>query len=152
MPISPPQMLGYGVEFWFNAIGSVTAFILFGVKLWEIFWRDRLRLDTTYCFNGEPSVPDEVTIVNLSPIPVNVANWRLYWKPRFWRSDLTVIDVTPDEPERLRIPSHDEVTVYFGGMDKLQWGYKVSQGRRLVLELSVFGRTRKKKLIVAKDT
>lgn len=55
--------------------GASLATLLGVVKLWEVFWRDRLRLATSYMLTGEPGGAHEIVIVNLSPVPVHVANW-----------------------------------------------------------------------------
>lgn len=122
------------------------------VKLWETFWKDRLRLETTYSFIGLREEADEITVVNLSGLPVQVSHWTLAWKPNPFRWCTSEIDVTPErEPQsisRFTIPSKGEYTLYFEEDSKLDWSYRTAQHRNLYLTLYIFGRRRPKELKV----
>jgi hypothetical protein len=75
--------------------GAVVSTILGLVKLWETFWKDRIRLATTYSFTGEEGAPDTITVANLSGAPVQVSGWTLAWKPNFFsRWNTSTIEVT----------------------------------------------------------
>lgn len=132
--------------------GTVLAWILFLIKVWETFFRDKLRLVTTYSFNSLENVSDTISIVNLSPVPVMVSHWSLEWKPRWFRQGTKSIDVTPDfdglDTTGLKIAPHDYEAIEFAGLDKFDWGHKTATGRRLILTLHLFGRRRPIALVV----
>jgi hypothetical protein len=56
------------VQFWLTVWGAALATMLGAIKLWEV-WKDRLRLATTYSFTGQEGAPDQITIINLGPLP-----------------------------------------------------------------------------------
>lgn len=136
------------IQPWFTLLGSIIAFTLFLIKLYELFWRDRLKLATTYELNGHPDHDDEVILVNLSPVPVFTSSWSLAWKPRVWNFRIKSIDVTPDKIDRFKIDGNGETTLYFSQLDKITWNHEVAHGRQLVLHLTIFGRRLSKKLII----
>lgn len=83
---------------------------------------------------GTDQIEDEITIVNLSPVPVFVSYWTLAWEP-MWLSGRGRLDLTPDETPSFKIGGEDDKTLIFGEADKLAWGYKVADGRKLLLTL-----------------
>jgi hypothetical protein len=130
--------------------GAGLSTLLAAVKLWEAFWKDRLRLETTHSFDGRPEEPDEITIVNLSSVPVQVAYWSLVWAPRFMRWRTLPIDATPEEGAgRFTISPKDCHTLRFAGEDKFDWSYRSASHRQLLLTLHIFGRRRPKVLKVS---
>lgn len=66
------------------AWGAAVSTGLAGIKIWETFWRDRLRLASTYSLTGEEGEPHLITIANLSSLPVQVSSAELYWVPNFF--------------------------------------------------------------------
>lgn len=118
--------------------------ILLLIKLWETFWRDRIRLETSYFLTSERDVPSEIIIANLSPLPVQVAHWRLVWEPRWFSFWIGVKDVSPDETDHFKVNERDTYRIAY----EFQWNAKVSSGRQLVLRLKRFGRRRWIKLVV----
>jgi hypothetical protein len=117
--------------------------ILAAVKLWETFWKDRIRLITTYSFTGEQGATDTITIVNLSSVPVQVSHWTLAWKPKlFFRWNTSTIDVTPDEGNGIfKIAPKDTHTLeFYEDHSKFDWSYRTAQHRQLYLTLHIFGR------------
>jgi hypothetical protein len=107
----------------------------------------RLNFSTSYAFYGTDQIEDEITIVNLSPVPVFVSYWTLVWEPR-WLSGRDRMDLTPHETTSFKIGGEDDKTLIFGEADKLAWGYKVAEGRKLVLTLHLHGQRRPKRLII----
>ncbi|MFK4770135.1 hypothetical protein [Rhizobium sp. ZW T2_16] len=125
---------------WGAAISTGLAWI----KIWETFWKDRTRLDTTYTFTGERGGEHEIVIANLSSLPVQVSSWELAWDPRFLRFDRPKIDVTPawEDVIRFKIDGHSTYTLKFAEENKFPWGHNISRGRQLKLKLKIFGRRR----------
>lgn len=117
---------------------------LFFVKLWEAFWKDRIKLDTSYFLTGERGEPHEVVIANLSPMPVQVSHWELAWEPRWFAFWLKKIDVTPDETWRFKINGRDAHEISY----EFLWNGTTASGRHLVVRLKLFGRRRRVRLVV----
>jgi hypothetical protein len=138
-----------GFEKFLTISGSIIAFMLGITKLWELFWKDRVSLASTYCLNGHPDVPDEITIVNLGPVPVHVSHWRLEWQRRYWPIFRGSMDATPEETGRFKIDGYSAKTLVFDMMDKLPWGKDLSGPSKLILTLHVFGRKRPKRMPIA---
>jgi hypothetical protein len=130
--------------------GACVPTILAVVKLWEIFWKDRIRLATTYSFTGEEGASDTITVVNLSGAPVQVSGWMLAWKPNFFsRWNTSTIEVTHDEEGTMfTIPAKDCYTLEFQESDKFDWSYRNALHRQLYLTLRIFGRRKPKVLKV----
>lgn len=134
-----------------NPVATWAAIVSTGlamIKIWETFWRDRIRLDSTYLLTDERDVPNEVVIANLSPVPVQIAHWELAWEARWFAFWLKKEDVSPDEPTRFKINGRDEHTIRY----EFQWNGAASSGRRLVLRLKAFGQRRQIKLVIAPGT
>lgn len=134
-----------------NPVATWAAIVSTGlalIKIWETFWRDRIRLDSTYLLTGERDMPNEVVIANLSPIPVQVAHWELAWEARWFAFWLKRVDVSPDETSRFKINGRDEHAIRY----EFQWNGRVSSGRHLVLRLKAFGQQRQIKLVIGAGT
>jgi hypothetical protein len=124
--------------------GAGISTILGAVKLWESFWKDRIRLATTYSFTGQEGASDKITIVNLSAVPVQVSHWTLAWKPNLFHRKLSVIDVTPVEGTPMfTIPPRNSHTLNFEEQSKFDWGYRSAHHRQLFLTLHIFGQKSK---------
>jgi hypothetical protein len=132
------KLIGFALAAW----GALISTLLAGVKLWESFWKDRVKLDTSYSFIGLDDVPDEITVVNLTSIPVQVMSWALTWKPNLFHRKLGELDQTPDDVDGFTIPARGSHTLYFGDMDKLSWDHTISSNRTLKLMLFLYGRRR----------
>jgi len=132
--------LDYAVNNPIPAWAAVVSTSLAAIKLWETFWRDRLRLATTYSLSGESGGRHEITVANLSPVPIQIMSWDLFWQPRWFAFWLNAVNVTPDDPWRFKIVGHDAYQLNFEGCDQFEWGWKVASGRQLVLKLNLFGR------------
>ena len=121
------------------------------VKFWETFWKDRIRLDTSYSWSGQEGAIDEIVIANLSSVPLQVAYWSLAWKPKLFHFRTSTLDVSPDEVSGFKIDGKDTYTLYFEEQSKFDWGYRTSQHRALYLTLHLFGRKRPKSLRITRD-
>jgi hypothetical protein len=139
------------IKSWMPIWGAGLSSVLGAIKLWEVCWRDRVRLSITYSFSGSDQEDDEVTIVNLSNQTIQVSHWSLAWRPKLWKQGV-VTDLTPCERGgRFRIDPKSEHTLVFSGEDKFAWGAKASNGRSMCLTLWLFGRKRPMKLVVKRD-
>lgn len=129
--------------------GAVLSTMLGLVKLWEVFWKDRVRLKTTYSFSTQEGSTDEITIVNLSSVPVQVSRWELAWKPKSFHWCTSTIDVTPHEGTSIfTVGPKDNHTICFEEDSKFDWSYRSTGNRALCLTLHIFGRRRPKVLRV----
>ncbi len=135
------------IKFWLLIWGAGLSTLLGLLKLWEVFWRDRIKLSTTYSFTGAEGINDEVIIVNRSDSPVQISHWSLAWKPRLFRFNKVAEDLTPDERgERFTINPRSEHVLLFSEDDKFDWGWKATEGRNLYLALYLYDRRRPVKL------
>jgi len=128
--------------------GAAVSTFLALIKIWETFWKDRIRLETSYSFSGQYGAVDEISIVNLSGIPVQVQDWSLVWKPNRFRWRTSEIDVTPESTGRFTIPAKNDYTLLFEEFNKFDWSPRAARNRKLYLILYVFGRKRPKILKV----
>jgi hypothetical protein len=127
--------------------GGCLSTILATIKVWEIGWRNRLRLETSF-WNG-PDETDEITIVNLSSNPVLVSGWSLAWEPNLFHRRVKSIDVTPEYAgNRFKVDPKDFYVLSFSEADSFDSTYAVSRNRKLYLSMSLFGRKKPKKLMV----
>lgn len=129
--------------------GASVSTILGMIKLWETFWRDRIRLVTSYYFCGHEDIEDRISVANLSPKPIQISYWKLCWEPRFW-SRIGSIDMSPydDDDREFSIAAHGKHTLHFSQETKLDWSLKTRTGRQLFLYLHMFGRKKPYKLRV----
>ncbi|MBB3610962.1 hypothetical protein [Rhizobium sp. BK602] len=120
------------------------------IKIWETFFKDRLRLDKSYLLTGETGGEHEITVANLSSVPVQVSSWTLAYEPKVFRWKTKRKDVTPERYKvgGFKIDGHSSHTLLFGGEDQFEWGWKVQKGRNLCLDLHIFGRKKPKRLII----
>ena len=107
----------------------------------------KLNLSTTYSFYGTDQIDDEITIVNLSPVPLFVSHWSLVWEPT-WPPKRECLDITPDDASAFKVEGQDDFSLSFGGVDSLPWGHEVAKKRKLVLTLHIHGRRRPKRLTI----
>jgi hypothetical protein len=130
--------------------GAIVSTGLAGIKIWETFYKDRLRLAKSYMLTGETGGEHEITVANLSSVPVQVSSWSVAYEPKLFRWKTKRIDVTPDwdKVSGFRIDGHSTHTLFFGGEDQFEWGWKIQQGRKLCLALYIFGRKRPKRLTI----
>lgn len=132
---------------WLAGWGATLSTLLGGVKVWETFWRDRIRLATSYRLNSYEGIPDEIVVTNLSSQTVQVSGWELAWTPRRC-AHVKAIEVTPDEGAgAFTLAPKSAHTLTFEEQDKLPWGGDVSNQRQLCLTLHFFDR-RSKLLVV----
>lgn len=130
------------------AWGALLSTMLAGIKLYETFWKERIRLESTFSLTGDSGAPHEITLVNLSTVPVQVSHWTLAWEPRWYRPTLPSKDVSPDETGRFKIEGRGERTILFDGQDKFAWDHSIAKGRRLVMRLYIFGKRGSIRLII----
>lgn len=77
--------------------GAVVSSGLAGIKIWETFWRDRIKIESTYSISYSPEWPHQITIANMSSIPVQVSSAELYWVPNFFPLKRRIPSIaTPD--------------------------------------------------------
>jgi len=113
------------------------------VKFWEVFWKDRIRLETSYSFSGAPWDVDEIHIVNLSGVTLQISHWKLEWKPNAFRWRTSPIDMTPEYASGMfTLTPHDRHTLTFDAEEKFDWSYRSAKHRNLYLTLYAFGRKR----------
>jgi hypothetical protein len=131
-------MVGGDLRDWLSAWGAGLATILAAMKIWEVFLKDRVRLASSYSFTNQEGEPDEIIIVNLSPVPVQVASWSLVWRPTMFHW-ATPIDVTPFNAGRFKVEAKGSHTLTFDEDVKFEWGYRNAANRKLCLDLRIFG-------------
>jgi hypothetical protein len=128
--------------------GACVSTILGLVKLWETFWKDRVRLVASGHFTTQEGVSDEIVIVNLSGAAVQVSYWTLAWKPNFFRRNTSKIDVTPEGNNIFAIPANDRHVLEFQEQDKFDWSHRGTLHSQLYLTMHIFGRRKPKVLKV----
>jgi hypothetical protein len=82
---------------WLTVWGAVLSTGLACIKVWESFWKDRIRLATSYSFVGEGGPASTISVANLSALPVLVSSWELAWEPKAPRWWVKRVDCTPDD-------------------------------------------------------
>lgn len=118
------------------------------LKVWELFFKDRVKADTTYTLSGARGGRHEIIVANLSSLPIQVAYWELAWEPRWSAFWLSRTELAHNEALRFKISGHDKYHLVFAQEYQFRWDTKVASGKRLVLTLKLFGRKRKLKLVV----
>lgn len=134
---------------WIALWGAAVSTGLACIKLWETFWKDRLRLASTYNFIGEGGPESTISIANLTALPVLVSSWELVWEPKIFRWSAKLLDCTPDDVSGFTLDRYSVTTLEFDEQNRFPWGYRVSQHRTLCLYLRVFGRKRRVRLVIA---
>lgn len=131
--------------------GAAVSSGLAGIKIWETFWKDRVRLASTYSLTDQDGEPHTITVANLSSLPVQISSAELYWVPNFLSFPRrSPSSATPDHffTETFKIDGHDAHSFEFADQDKFSWDYKTTDGRKLYLYLHVFGRPSPVRLLV----
>lgn len=128
--------IGSLVAWWGAGLSTVLAL----VKLWEV-WRDRFRIDISYCFIGDPEQGNEVRIRNLSNRPFILAHWELlYCTGRWPRRKFTDLSSAEfDAADRTVLPQSTH-TLNFSEANYFDWGWKSLGGRRIFIRLHIAGR------------
>ncbi|PND19034.1 hypothetical protein CN934_24995 [Ensifer sp. MMN_5] len=133
---------------WLTLWGACVSTGLAGIKIWETFWKDRIRLDTTHLFVGEGGPPSEISVANLTSLPVMVSSWQLVWEPKVLRWWVKRLDCTPDENWGFTIDRYSVKTLEFDEERRFGWGYRVSRHRTLCLYLRTYGRKQPLRLVI----
>ena len=126
-------------------IALILSVVLTIIKVWEIWWKEHPRFDTSYSFTTQEDEPDIITLVNTSPIAIQISFWKLLWKPKknflfFLRKNREIIDVTPEDGgEAFRINERDHVKICIEDRDKFQWGHQKTKTHALYIILGVHG-------------
>lgn len=142
--LNATEMLTY----WGAGISTLLAVI----KIWEVFWRDRLKIDHSYWFTGLESEADTITLYNLSPFPIQVMSWSLELRPKLFRYWLRSQELSPnyDIVSGFKIDGHSVKELEFGEEFKINFGSKVSKNYDLILNLKIAGRTNPKRIVIAR--
>jgi hypothetical protein len=145
------QMDGEQVKLWLLVWGAGLSTALAVLKIWEVFWKDRERLKTSYNFSGQSGHTDEITVVNLSSAPVQVSYWTLAWEPRYPRLRGSISDLTPElGGYAFSIEPHAGHTIGFAGGDQFDWSSTAAAGRGLYVRLFGYDRRGPRRLLVMK--
>lgn len=129
-------MSGFSIDMSFtlqvaSVWGALLSTVLGGLKIWEMFWKDRVRLYSTYNLTG-PGGPDStVTTANLTPLPVMVRGWSLVWEPRALRFWAKSNDVTPYEARGFMVKGHTTFEMSFDEETRFAWDWKTAKHRDL---------------------
>lgn len=124
---------------------------LAGIKIWETFWRDRIKIESTYSISFDGEWPHRITVANMSSVPVQVSAAELYWVPNFFPLKRRHPSIaTPDSfyTTTFRIDGHSSHAFVFEGKDKFDVSSETTEGRKLYIYLHIFGRSRPKRLLV----
>ncbi|MEY9328214.1 hypothetical protein ABIA20_005248 [Sinorhizobium fredii] len=133
---------------WLTVWGAVLSTGLACIKIWETFWKDRIRLAKSYSFAGEGGPASTISIANLTALPVLVSSWELVWEPKVFRWRVKRLDCTPDDISGFTIDRYSVLTLEFDEQ-RFPWGYRVSRHRTLCLYLKVYGRKRRVRLVIS---
>lgn len=128
-------------------MGLLLSAINITYTIWDKLSAKRLRLATTYFVTGEDGTPDTITIVNLSPFPVQVSYWHLQWRPNLFhpfRSTVEAAEFNPEDSSVFTILAYNNFTLKFFDPDKFDWSYRTSRHRKLYLTMDIFGHGRKR--------
>lgn len=131
-----------------GAWGAVVSTGLAGIKVWETFFKDRLKLATSWVFTGDPGGAHVIYVANLSPTPVQVEAWTVAYKPRPFHWNIDKVELTYDDNEGFKIDGHSNKPLLFAGMNKFVWAGDAPPNTNLWLTLHIFGRKRSKRLLV----
>jgi hypothetical protein len=128
--------------------GAALSTFLGAIKIWETFWRDRIRFETSSFFCGFDQMEDRISVANLSPKTVQVHYWELKWEPRHFWSKVDSIDVSPHDYDcqQFEIKGHSKYTLRFVEFSKFDCSIKTKTGRQLCLYLHTYGRKKPYKL------
>lgn len=131
--------------------GAGVSTALAGIKIWETFWKDRLKLESTFSLTTHVGEAHKITVANLSSLPVQISFVELYWVPNFFPLKRRETDLaTPTEyyTSIRKIDGHSHLTFEYSGDDRFDWSYETVQGRRLYMYLHIFGRDRPRRLLI----
>lgn len=134
--------------------GAALSTVLFAIKLWESFWKDRIKIESTYLIAYGGDNPHRITTANMSSVPIQVSNAELYWVPNFFPLNRPTPRIaTPDSfytASAFRIDGHSPHVFMFEGEERFDVSSSTTSGRKLYLYLHIFGRKRPKKLMIFK--
>lgn len=122
--------------------GAFVATVLAIIKVMETL-RDRTRIDVGASFTTSVNVGHEIRIRNLSPRPVVLTHWEIYYASKFWhklgRKDIETREIdTPDTT----LSASTTHTLGFNDENYFSINHKKMQSRAIYIEIYFAGRRR----------
>jgi len=120
--------------------GAVLSTILAAVKGWEI-WRDRFRVEIGGSFTSLSDIGNEVRIRNLSPKPLILVHWEVFYGSGFWpfRKESSICDRDYDASDSAIAPA-SAYTLTFADGSYFSTNPDRLKGRCVYIRLHVAGR------------
>ena len=63
--------------------GAILSTLLALIKVWEL-WRDRFRVEIDGCFSTSQEIGHEICVRNLSPKPIIMTHWEIFYGSGIW--------------------------------------------------------------------
>lgn len=122
--------------------------ILGGIKIWEV-WSARQRISIGYGVDYDGDTGSSITIENPSSKPLLITYWILLLERRrglrWYRVDGRTLNAGD---YYVTIGAHDHHVLHFRGEERFTWLPNAKGKDRVVLELSVAGRSKPLRLLV----
>jgi hypothetical protein len=123
------------------AWGAVLSTLLASIKVYELWSQERVRLTASFFCSGRGGQSDKITITNLSKKPLHITSWKIVW--RSVKKDLISLQVAPgrdfSDLTSFTIGSHASHLIEFSEIDKFDTNFKISDGRKLYIDLIIAG-------------
>lgn len=120
--------------------GAVLSTVLAAVKGWEI-WRDRFRVEVGGSFTSAPDIGNEVRIRNLSPKPLILVHWEVFYGSGVWpfRKETSICERDYDAGDSTIAPVSTH-TLAFVDESYFSTSYDRLKGRSVYIRLHIAGR------------
>lgn len=122
--------------------GAVLSTILAAVKIWEL-WRDRFRLEICGTFTSSPHIGNKVRIRNLSPTPLILTHWEVFYSSGIWpfRKELPICSKDYDVSDSTIAPASTYSLIFDDG-SYFSTDPERLKGRSVYIRLHIAGRIR----------
>jgi len=120
--------------------GAVLSTILAAIKGWEL-WRNRFRVEIGGGFTSAPDIGNEVRIRNLSPNPLILVHWEVFYGSGFWpfRKEISLRDRDYDASDTTIAPV-STYTLTFADESYFSINPNRLKGRSVFIRLHIAGR------------
>jgi hypothetical protein len=120
--------------------GGLLSTGLAGIKVFE-WWRDRDRLDISFCSSSSVEHGNQIQIRNLSSRPIIIKHWELFFaRDPKGKNDCEFVDHADYDDGDLTIPAHTSKQWNFCEERYFSTSDKHLRGRSIYLRLCIAGR------------
>lgn len=103
-------------------------------------WRDRFRLEITASFTTSSEIGNEIIIRNLSPYPILITNWTIFFASRVWAFRKEEVCGKHYFDLDITVPSVSSYKIICNAENYFSTSHKKFKGKRIYFRVDIAGR------------